>query len=123
MLILFDDMLDDVPNIDYNKDDYTDSKAYIKFYTTENSFAWYILECNEKDSLYCIAANESSFDFVFTSMSEIENMVLEFGLIVVCDFLFKPTPLLEIDDLYKFMSEEELKEALVRPKNKSAMLF
>ena len=69
--------------------------------------------------LYCLAKNENTFEFVFISVDELEDIILKFGLIVIKDNAFTPTPLSDIDELYELMSEEEVKKILVEPKDKS----
>ena len=118
MIYLLQDSLDELPTIDYERDDYTESLAYIRIYAINNSFVWYILEYNQNDQLYCLAKNENTFEFVFVSLDELETIILQFGLIVIKDNFFEPTPISKIKELYELMSEDEVKKILVEPKHK-----
>lgn len=119
MLYLLEDSLDNIPAIDYVKDDYSESLAYIRIYSIENDFSWYILEYDKANLLYCLAKNQNTFEFTFISMEELETIILKFGLLVIKDNSFEPTTLSKINELYELMSEEEVKKILIEPKNKS----
>ena len=73
-----------------------DAIAYVKFFTPDSCWTWYVLEGQETDDgdwLFFGLVQGFEEELGYFSLSELENIRGTLGLPVERDLFFKPTPI------------------------------
>jgi len=89
-------LLSDIPNL-YETDGSKNPICYIKLFTPNSSWSWFIIELSKEDMSTCygfVKGLESELGYF--SLEELESLHGKLGLGVERDLYFKPTLLSEI---------------------------
>ena len=91
-----DPMLANVPNL-YETEDVKDPLCYLKLFTPDSSWTWYIIEVSKEDKNLCFAyvvGHESELGYI--TLDELDELRGPLGLPVERDTSFTPTLLSEV---------------------------
>ena len=92
MKLLPNDLAVNLPSL-YSTEDENDPTAYVKFFTPDSNWSWYLIEYDSLERLcfgYVIGFEK---ELGYFSLGELENIRGRLGLPVERDLYFTPTPL------------------------------
>lgn len=96
MTLIPQSLLHTIPDL-YETEESLDPICYIKLFTPDSNWTWYITEISQQDHNICfgyVIGLESELGYF--SLDEIESLRGSLGLYVERDISFKPTPLSQI---------------------------
>lgn len=98
MKLLTKEIQRDLPKL-YETANKNNPVAYVKFFTPDANWTWYILEGEEQENgdwLFFAYVQGIENEYGYVLLSELESVRGPFGLKVERDIFFRPTPLEEI---------------------------
>lgn len=96
MTLIPHELLHTIPDM-YETEDVPDPICYVKLFTPDSNWTWYIIELSKQDQNLCfgyVIGLENELGYF--SLDEIESLRGSLGLYVERDISFKPTLLSEI---------------------------
>lgn len=88
--------LSDIPDL-YATEESLDPLCYVKLFTSDSNWTWYIIEFSKADANTCygyVQGLESELGYF--SLEELESVHGPLGLTIERDMSFKPTPFSQI---------------------------
>jgi len=95
MNLLPDDVRSTLPAL-YSQDDNPDPTVWVKFFTPDAQFTWYITEFDGKDLLFGLTVNGEEEELGYVSLTELTALRGGLGLPVERDLYFEPQPLSKV---------------------------
>ena len=102
-MLIPDDMLKTIPALYSQENEGADAVAYVKLFTPDSNFTWYILEIDDDNNL-CFGYVVSHFsEYGYFTLLELESLKGPLNLNVERDIYFEPT---KMDKLLKLHNEQ-----------------
>jgi hypothetical protein len=90
--LISEDLLKTIPPL-YSTEDQNDTLVYVKLFTPDSVFTWFIIECSiDGDTCYGYVQGFES-ELGYFSLEELKSIKGPLGLAVERDISFKPTAL------------------------------
>ena len=85
-------LLSDIPDL-YETERQTDPLCYVKFFTPDSSWSWYLIEFSKADTNTCYGYVEGlENELGYFTLKELEALHGPLGLAIERDLSFEPTP-------------------------------
>lgn len=89
-------LLSDIPDL-YGTEGISNPLCYIKLFTPDSSWIWFIMEISKDDNQTCFGyVTGLDGELGFFSLAEIESVHGPLGLAVERDIYFEPTPFSQV---------------------------
>ena len=97
-MLILKEILENIPNL-YETEDEKDPLCYIKLFTPDANFAWYIIESSiDEDICYGYVVGLDS-ELGYISLEELKTIRGSLNLPIEIDLSFKPTLLSKVKEL------------------------
>lgn len=98
MQLITEEIKKSLPNLYAQEDKSFEAIAYVKFFTPDSSWTWYVTEFDGEDTFFGLVCGLEK-ELGYFSLSELQQIRGKLGLPVERDIYFKPTPIKEFMDL------------------------
>ncbi|MCX8035052.1 MAG: DUF2958 domain-containing protein [Candidatus Dojkabacteria bacterium] len=98
MQLITEEIKKSLPNLYAQEDKGFEAIAYVKFFTPDGSWTWYVTEFDGEDTFFGLVCGLEK-ELGYFSLSELQQVRGKLGLPVERDLSFKPTPIKEFMDL------------------------
>lgn len=98
MQLITEEIKKTLPNLYAQEDKGLEAIAYVKFFTPDGSWTWYVTEFDGEDTFFGLVCGLEK-ELGYFSLSELQQVRGKLGLPVERDIYFKPTPIKEFMDL------------------------
>ena len=95
--LLTEKQLSELPDL-YSQENEENPTCYIKLFTPDNIWSWYIMELSKEDKVTCFGYIQES-ELGYFNLNELEGIRGSLGLAIEVDISFTPTPLSVVKDL------------------------
>lgn len=95
MKLLTKELLQTIPAL-YGQDGVKNKKAYVKFFTPDSSWSWYVMEYDKEQQLCFGLVDGLEKELGYFNLQELEEIKGPLGLSVERDIYFEPTKIKEL---------------------------
>jgi len=95
MKLLTEELLQTIPAL-YGQDGVDEKRAYVKFFTPDSSWSWYVMEYDREKELFFGLVDGFEKELGYFNLQELEEIKGPLGLSVERDIYFEPTAIKEL---------------------------
>ena len=95
MKLLTNELIQTIPSL-YEQDGVDNKIAYVKFFTPDSNWTWYVMEYSKDEKLFFGLVDGLEKELGYFSLYELENAKGPLGLSIERDIYFEPTCVKEL---------------------------